>query len=89
MQKAFVLCRLFKREDSETKSKPTLASGDAEISPALKLQAETHQTSNPSSDAEISGTTMCDDTAHVECSNNNHNYYNDCVAENRSEVIGT
>ena len=102
MQKAFVLCRLFdNREKStnggpaasldtsscieETKSKSSLGP----VFPALDVQAETHQTSNPSSDAEISGTTMCDDTAHVECSNNNHNYYNDCVAENRSEVIGT
>jgi hypothetical protein len=76
VHKSFVLCRLSKREDSETKSKPTLAPGDAE-------------TSNPSSDTEISDTTTCDDTARVECSNGNNNYYNDCVAENRSEVIGT
>jgi hypothetical protein len=89
MQKAFVLCRLFEREDSETKSKPTLAPGDAVISPALEVQAETPQTINPSCDAETSDATMCDATAPVECGNGNNKNYNDFVAENQPEVILT
>jgi hypothetical protein len=85
MQNAFVLCRLFKREDSETKSKPTLAPDDAEISPALEVQAETRQINNPLCDAEISDITMSD----AECGNDNNKNNNDFFAENQPEVIGT
>uniref|UniRef100_A0A2N9GYS6 NAC domain-containing protein n=1 Tax=Fagus sylvatica TaxID=28930 RepID=A0A2N9GYS6_FAGSY len=37
-QKTFVLCRLLEREDSESKSKPTLAPGDAVISDKMQIE---------------------------------------------------
>jgi hypothetical protein len=55
----------------------------------LEVQGETHETNNPSCDAETSDTTMCDATAPVECGNGNSKNYNDFVAENQPEVILT
>jgi hypothetical protein len=94
VQNAFVLCRLFEKKETKKKSKPALA----HVSPALEVQAVTHQTSNPSCDAQMSGAMICDATAPVECNNDNdndNNYHNAYVAENQvaevtsSEVLGT
>ena len=75
MQKALVLCRLFEKKETKKKSKAALA----HVSPASEVQAQTHQTSNPSCDSEMSNAMMCDATEPVEC-NNDHNAY---VAENQ------
>jgi hypothetical protein len=75
MQKALVLCRLFEKKETKKKLKSALA----HVSPALEVQAQTHITSNPSCDTEMSDATICDASAPVEC-NNDHNAY---VAENQ------
>uniref|UniRef100_A0A2N9EGG8 NAC domain-containing protein n=1 Tax=Fagus sylvatica TaxID=28930 RepID=A0A2N9EGG8_FAGSY len=79
MQKALVLCRLFEKKETKKKSKSALA----HVSPALEVQAQTHITSNPSCDAEMSDATICDASAPVECNNDNNNDHNAYVAENQ------
>ncbi|GMY07661.1 protein ntm1-like 9 [Fagus crenata] len=78
-QKALVLCRLFEKKETKKKSKSALA----HVSPALEVQAQTHITSNPSCDAEMSDATICDASAPVECNNDNNNDHNAYVAENQ------
>ncbi|KAK9994922.1 hypothetical protein SO802_024625 [Lithocarpus litseifolius] len=81
-QKAFVLCRLFDNREKSTnggaaasldtsscieemKSKSSLAP----VSPALDVQAETHQTNNQSCYAKIPDEMLSDATAPVQCEN--------------------
>ena len=100
MQKAFVLCRLFDNQEKSTNGGPAASldtsscveemksnSSLAPVSPALDVQAETHQTSNQSCYAKTPDEMLSDATAPVPCENAS-------VAEKQeaemtsSEVIG-
>ncbi|XP_075648870.1 uncharacterized protein LOC142619598 [Castanea sativa] len=80
-QKAFVLCRLFDNREKSTNGGegvcPSLDTTScieetksvAPVSPALDVQAETHQTSNQSCYAKIPDEMLSDATAPVPCEN--------------------
>ncbi|KAK4570999.1 hypothetical protein RGQ29_029731 [Quercus rubra] len=81
-QKAFVLCRLFDNQEKSTNGGPAASldtsscieemkskSSLAPVSPALDVQAETHQTSNQSCYAKTPDEMLSDATAPVPCEN--------------------
>ncbi|XP_075650656.1 uncharacterized protein LOC142621222 isoform X3 [Castanea sativa] len=93
-QKTLVLIRLFVDREKNTKGGPAVSldttfcieetkskSSLAPVSPALEVQAETHQTSNQSCYVKISDDMLSDATASVQCKKDNYNYHNAYVAE--------